>query len=140
MQKEVISAILVGFVIGLLITFGIWKANQAITSTASISPQPSLTENPTPELPKTKLDISSPVNDFLSKEDKVLIKGTYLPNAEMVIISEKDQKTVKSDDKGNFETEVNLILGENQIQVYGFNKEGEEAKQVISVVYSTAEI
>ena len=140
MQKEVISAILVGFIIGLLITFGIWKANQAITSTASISPQPSLTENPTPELSKTKLDISSPVNDFLSKEDKVSVKGTYLPNAEMVIISEKDQKTVKSDEEGNFEIEVSLILGENQIQVYGFTKEGEEVKQVLSIVYSTAEI
>lgn len=140
MQKEVILAILVGFIIGLLITFGIWKANQAIISTSSISPQPNQTENPTPELSKTKLDISSPVSDFLTKESNVVIKGTYRPNAEMVIISEKDQKTFKSDNEGNFEVEVNLILGENQIQVYGFTKEGEEDKQVINVVYSTAEI
>lgn len=139
MQKEVFLAIFIGFLIGLLITFGIWQANKAIKSTAGPTPPVSVIEV-SPEVAKPTLSLLTPADEFLSKEAKVTIKGSYVPNSQIVIISEKGEKILESDKDGVFETEISLVLGENQIEVYGFTKEGDEAKQTLTIVYSTAEI
>lgn len=139
MQKEVFLAIFIGFLIGLLITFGIWQANKAIKSTAGPTPPVSVVEV-SPEVAKPTLSLLTPADEFLSKEAKVTIKGSYVPNSQIVIISEKGEKILESDKDGVFETEISLVLGENQIEVYGFTKEGDEAKQTLTIVYSTAEI
>lgn len=139
MQKEVFLAIFIGFLIGLLITFGIWQANKAIKSTAGPTPPVSVVEV-SPEVAKPTLSLLTPADEFLSKEAKVTIKGSYVPNSQIVMISEKGEKILESDKDGVFETEISLVLGENQIEVYGFTKEGDEAKQTLTIVYSTAEI
>lgn len=139
MQKEVFLAIFIGFLIGLLITFGIWQANKAIKSTAGPTPPVSVVEV-SPEVAKPTLSLLTPADEYLSKEAKVTIKGSYVPNSQIVIISEKGEKILESDKDGVFETEISLVLGENQIEVYGFTKEGDEAKQTLTIVYSTAEI
>lgn len=142
MQKEVILAIFVGFIIGLLLTFGIWQANNAI-KTSKLGVQTETTEQSeelVSETQKPILSITSPTDSFLSKEVKVSLKGSYSPNSQIAILSEKGQKVVSADDNGLFETEINLITGENLIEIYGFSKEGDEAKQAITVVYTTADI
>jgi len=142
MQKEVFFAILVGFIIGLLLTFGIWQANNAIkTSRLGIqtkTAEPS--EEPASEAKKPILTITSPADNYLSKEAKVSLKGSYAPNSQIAILNEKGEKVISTDESGLFETEINLITGENQIVINGFSKEGDEAKQVITVVYTTADI
>lgn len=139
MQKEVFLAIFIGFIVGLLITFGLWQANKAIKSTL---PQNSIDSpvTPTAEVFKPTLNILSPAPEFLSKESKINLKGSYAPEAQIAVLMEKGEKIIQADSGGVFETEIELILGENQIEVSGFTKGGEEAKQVIMIVYSTAEI
>ena len=142
MQKEVFLAIFVGFIIGLLLTFGIWQANNAI-KTSKLGVQTETTEQseePASETKKPMLSIISPTDSYLSKEAKVSLKGSYAPNSQIAILTEKGQKVISTDNNGLFETEINLVTGENQIEIYGFSKEGDEAKQVITVVYTTAEI
>jgi len=139
MQKEVFLAIFIGFIIGLAITFGVWQANQVI-KTAN-SPTPGVTSEPTiSEVSQPKLNLSSPANDFLSKEKKVSLAGNYAPNSFISVIFETGEKIVETDETGAFETEIDLILGENQIEVQGLTKEGSSEKQTLTIVYSTAEI
>jgi len=140
MQKEVLLAIFVGFLIGLLLTFGIWKANQAIKSTGIPTPSIIQEEESVPEIIKPTLSILSPPNELLTKEGKITLKGSYAPDSLIAIIYEKGEKIINTDEKGAFETELNLILGENQIEIYAFTKEGEEAQQILTIVYSTVEI
>lgn len=142
MQKEVFLAVFVGFIIGLLLTFGIWQANKAI-KTSKLGVQTETTEQleePASEIKKPALTITSPTDSYLSKEAKIGLKGSYAPNSQIAILVENGQKVISTDDNGLFETEINLVTGENLIEIYGFSKEGDEAKQVISVVYTTAEI
>lgn len=139
MQKEVFLAIFIGFIIGLLITFGVWQANKAIKTTATPTPIPVSKELPE-EVKKPVLTILSPQNEFLSKEGKITLSGSYAPESQIAVIFEKGEKILKTDENGNFETEISLILGENLIEIYGFTQEGDEAKQTLTIVYSTAEI
>jgi len=142
MQKEVFLAIFIGFIIGLLITFGVWQANKAIKSSSSL-PKISETapsQSPTPEVNKSSLSILAPTDEFLSKQATVTVKGSYLPGAQIVILYEKGEKLLKADNNGNFEIEIGLVTGENQIEIDGFTKEGDEAKQIITVVYTTVDI
>jgi len=138
MQKEVFLAIFIGFVIGLLVTFGVWQANKAIKTTTAPTPTPTVQE--VPEITKPILNILTPANEYLSKEPKITLKGSYAPDSQIVVIFEKGEKILKAEKDGNFETEIDLVLGENLIEVYGFTKEGEEAKQTLTIVHSTAEI
>lgn len=138
MKKEIFWAIFIGFIVGLLITFGIWQANKAIKNNL---PQLSQTNepNPTPEANRPTLTILSPPNELLSKEPKTSLKGHYLPEAKIAVVYEKGEKITNCDKDGNFEMEIDLIAGENIIDVYGFSKDGDEVKQTLSVVHSTAE-
>ncbi|MCJ7829738.1 hypothetical protein MUP50_01460, partial [Patescibacteria group bacterium] len=70
MKKEILIAIIIGFVLGLVITFGIWTANKSLkegTSTQSSQ----ITENETNITPspqaeeKLPLTIISPENNAL---------------------------------------------------------------------------
>lgn len=139
MKKEIFWAVFIGFIVGLLITFGIWQANKAIKNTL---PKQEQTEepNPTEEANKPVLTILSPPNELLSKEAKTEINGHYLPEAQIAIVYEKGEIIVACDKDGNFETEIDLIAGENIIDIYGFSKDGDEAKQTLTLVHSTVEI
>lgn len=143
MQKEIFWAILVGFLIGLAITFGLWRANEAVRTSAESSPakiSPETNETTlSPEKTNPALVILSPSDNFLSRESKVTLKGSYQPQAQIVVLSEKSEKVIKTDEKGNFETEVLLITGENVIEINGFTVNGDEDKKTITVVYSTVE-
>jgi len=138
MQKEVFFAIFFGFIIGILVTFGAWQANKAIKTNSTPTPTPTISEITQPVKPS--LNILSPANEFLSKDSKVVVRGTYIPDSQIAVIYEGGEKIIKTDSDGSFETEISLILGENQIEFYGFTKEGEEAKQILTIVHSTAEI
>jgi len=94
MQKEVLGAIFIGFLIGLVITFGVWQANKAIKSSSTLPTAGEITpsESPTGEVNKPVLNIVSPANELLTKEATVTVKGTYLPGAQIVIFYEKGEK------------------------------------------------
>lgn len=142
MKKEILLAIGVGFIVGLTITYGVWQANRAINQSKLITPaeEEANEAQPTLEVKKTNLNLIFPPNDLISSEPKIILRGNYLPGAEIAIIQESQEKIIKADPNGAFETEINLTPGENQIEVFGFTKEGEEDKQLITIVHSTAEI
>lgn len=141
-KKEIILAIGVGFVVGLLITYGVWQANKAISLTKTIAPEKEETieSQPTPETKKSVLNLISPPNELLTKEPKVTLRGNYIPNAQIAIVQESQEKIIKVDASGAFETEITLTPGENQLEIYGFTKDGDEARQILTIIHSTAEL
>lgn len=142
MQKEVLLAVVVGFVVGILLTFGIWQANQAIRKSTLVSP--ALTEeiesSPAPLTTKPRLTIISPSNELLTSETKVSLKGSFSSDSQIAIIFEGSEKIVETDGDGNFETEIELVAGENLIQIIGINNDDEEDRETLMIVHSTAEI
>ena len=143
MKKEVVLAIIIGFGIGLAATFGIFNARKALKEAEQIqTPQASSEENKinSPISTVQILSLASPLDQSIVKENKIAVSGTTSPSSWIVILAEKGEKLIQADKKGNFETEISLISGENEIEVQAISEAGEKTSKVITVVYSTAEI
>ncbi|MGB9706837.1 MAG: Ig-like domain-containing protein [Microgenomates group bacterium] len=142
MRKEVLIAIIIGFTLGLIITFGVWQANKALKETApKKEAPPQITEEqlPTPT-PQPLLVITSPEDNSISNKEKIDVSGKTFPQATVVIIYEEGEKIVEADGGGNFSAEINLVGGANEITISAFDKDGNEMSKTLNVVYSTAEI
>jgi len=144
MRKEVVIAIVLGFTLGLLITGGIWwttKSSQTNvsdrSSDISLTPSPSPTEFLSKEIP---LEISEPKNESIVETVSVKLKGKTSPQAVVVIIYPEGESIVEADDKGDFESTVTLKGGANEIKVTVYDEKGSKREEIITLVYSTAEI
>ena len=142
MKKELLISVIIGFGLGLIITFGVYQARQAIkTQNQFKSPVPEEKgANITPAASLQTLSLVSPLDQTIIKEAKTPVSGVTSPLSWVVILGEKGEKVLQADSKGNFETQINLISGENEIQVISVAEDGQQESKTITVVYSTAEI
>lgn len=142
MRKEVLIAIIIGFALGLVITFGIWTANKALKETApkKEAPEEFVEEQiPTPT-PTQLLVITSPEDNSISNKEKIEVSGKTFPQAVVVVLYEEGEKIIETDEEGNFNTEIALVGGANEITVTAYDKDGNEVSKSLTVVYSTAEL
>ncbi len=151
MRKEVLVAILLGFGIGLVVTFGIVTARRALTTaggnaqeqTGLMSPQTSgsqLNDSPTPAIEKSHIiTVTSPNNGAVETTEKISLEGSTTPGSAVAISGGETDAVVTSDEKGQFSVEITLTGGDNEIKIVSFSPKGEKAETVLIVVYSTAE-
>jgi len=142
MRKEVIIAICIGFVIGLIITFGIYTANRALKQQSqpiAELPKPEASSPPTVALGPI-LEISEPENNLVVKKNKITVSGKTDPKITIAVLAEDYEEILFSDEEGVFSTEIPLTGGANEIKVVAINKNGEKEEKVITVVYTTAKI
>lgn len=143
MKKEVLIAIIIGFGLGLVITFGIWSANKAIKDSAPTASEPiSVPEvvSPTPVPPAFSLNLFMPEDNSISDQEKIEVSGETAPEAIVVILYQKGEKILEADEEGLFTTEIDLEGGVNEIRITAYDQEGNEEEKTVTVVFSTAEI
>lgn len=142
MRKEVLIAIIIGFGLGLVITFGIWTANRALKGAPS-TPAPSKEEEaitPTSAPQEFSLIITSPEDESISTQEKIEVAGKTTPDITVVILYQEGEKIIQADSQGSFSSEITLVGGANQIEITAYDQDGNEVSKIINVVYSTAEI
>lgn len=138
MKKEVLIAIIVGFSLGLIITFGIYRAQKSLKdraeskNTIEESAQIEGTAN-------IALSITQPEDGSISDEDTITIGGISKKHALITIISSEDHQATQADELGNFSVEFSLDAGENQIHITSFSDDNTKQEKTISIVYSTYE-
>lgn len=142
MRKEVLIAIVLGFGLGLLITFGLWSANKAMKQKEELPPTaeettPSL--SPTPIPASFSLAILTPEDESVQAEEKITVSGSTEPEVQVIIISNKDEEIVEADNTGKFSADITLEKGTNEITITATNEAGDEVTKTIGVVYSTIE-
>jgi hypothetical protein len=147
MKKEVLLAIIIGFGLGLIITFSVWQANKALKEMALKQQQiPSQvqeeekTPSPTPSASQLSLVITSPEDNSIINKEKVSIVGKTSSGATIIIAYEEGEKIIEADENGNFSTEITLVGGANEITVSAYDEQGNEVTKILNLVYSTAEI
>jgi len=148
-KNEVVIAIFIGCILGLVIAFGIRNANQAL-KTAQITPAPesnqiqnsdTASDQVTPiPLNKSLLTISSPENNSLVSSEKIEIAGKTEPGMTILFVYEDNENLISSDSQGDFKQEITLVGGQNQINISVFDNNGNETTKTLNLVYSTAEI
>lgn len=149
MKKEVFLAIFIGFILGLVITFGIWTANKSLqkmanqpdntVADASIETSPT----PIPDNPISNtisLTISTPEDEFLTNSNTLKVTGKTLANAVVAIMSETGEVLVQADINGLFSADVSLEGGYNLITVTATDDKGNSSTQSLTVTYTTSKI
>lgn len=133
MRKEVVFAVLAGGALGLIIAFGVWRANIAL----SPKEKGAKTEaSPTPK-PEFAITIAKPsANDVITQATTV-ITGITKPFAYLALSAEAEDYVIQADAKGSFEIEVDLIGEVNQIVIYAFDEKGNEVNTNLLLVYSS---
>lgn len=140
MKKEVLAAVALGVIVGLIITFGIYTANTALQRR---SRQINATPSPTPNAENAKqssIIIYSPENDTMTDKDTIQLSGLTTPNAIVVIFVNDKPVVTTADPKGNFSADLSLVGGSNVITIVATNETGKQSQEQRSVVYSTANL
>lgn len=146
MKKEILWVTITAFGLGLIITYGILTARKALEEQkerpSEKTPQKQLQGEPT-SLPTTlplNLTIYEPEDESVVKEPKIICKGKTASKAVIAILTEEDELILEADEQGDFETELTLIDGVNEIIISAFDEEASEVSKTITVVYTEAEI
>jgi len=145
MRKEVIFAIVGGMVLGLVVIGGLWWANRTASEENLTAPSPTaagLSPTLTPSAPTSSLllKIESPEDESIVEEEKVVLKGETAPGSVVVVIYPEGENIVEADEGGNFETEITLVGGANEVKITAYDKEGNQTEKNLTLVYSTAKI
>jgi hypothetical protein len=137
MRKEILFAIVAGVLFGLVISFGIWKANSSINPNSTSNSQ---NASPTPTIQgpsQIGLTIAKPQEYEIVSENQVAISAITSPDSWVSISAEDQDYVAKSDAKGAFEMNVSLIKGLNEIIVTAFDQSGNQETHTLPIVYST---
>src|SRR3989344_766491 len=114
MRKEIIVVTITGIFLGILVAFGVWRANNALRVNSSDNSKglfsAKLSPSPTPNN-GFSLTIAKP--------------------------EETEDCVVAADSQGVFELEVELTGGVNQILIDAISDNGEENQRQLNVIYSS---
>ena len=130
MRKEIPIAVIGGSLVGLVIAYGVWRANIALRGKDEVADNNSQQE----EVKNNTLGltIAKPTNFSVFLEKKATISG--VSQAGYITISGEESDTLfKTNSDGGFEKEIPLTGGVNEVKVNTFSKEeaGESANLII---------
>ncbi len=140
MKKEIIFAIIIGLVVGLVITFGMYRARQAITGSTTINTEASPTAPSTQSTQKEAFLVSEPLDESLIAQPEVRVSGQAFPEAAIVVLTDEGESVTTADSKGNFSLSVPLQPGANVITIRAMGEKRETLEVIRSVVVSTADL
>src|SRR3990167_3654396 len=140
MRKEVILAIISGGVLGALIAFGIWRANNSSKNTerqAAVTSGSDTNFETAQPISVPRLTLATPANDVVVTESSVAVSGLTQPGNIIIVSGENEDLAQVSSSTGAFETNIDLIGGLNEIKVLAFDKDKKVDETKLKVVYST---
>lgn len=154
MKKEVVIAAIIGVFLGLAVTGIFWTKKegglkisldflkkQQTETQEEPAPVPEETEKENQEEPaeEVSLDIQQPEDESIVQEGKTTITGETVANATVIIVGEEGEEVTTADENGIFETEISLVGGENFLEIFAFDDNGQNASDFLTITYSTAE-
>ncbi|MAG59596.1 hypothetical protein CMO96_02285 [Candidatus Woesebacteria bacterium] len=138
MRKEVLIAIIIGVGLGSAVAFGIWRANLVLSPQNGQEQNQQASPSPTDDIiTSSQLVVTQPENNVVISKDEVEVQGNASPESTIVILANSGEIILEAEADGNFKETVGLEGGANEITVVAYDKEGNESRQTITVVYST---
>ncbi len=140
MRKEILLAIVIGIIVGLGITFGLYVVRdrfQPRQTLQQIAGQQNATPTPVVD---GNLQIQQPKNNFYTQDSTVRVVGRSLPNSYIVILADDAEYITTADQDGDFSQEIELTEGANRVTVVSTTPEGAQEQVILSIVFSTADL
>jgi hypothetical protein len=137
MKREVLFAIIVGFSLGLVITFGIYRAQKSIQNATQDNNEEQETEV---EIASDHvLTITQPNDGEIVDTDILSVSGVTTAGSLVSVVTNDDQVAVEADEFGNFSAQVEVSAGANEVIVSSFDKAGNQISKTLTVVFSTVD-
>lgn len=135
MRKEIIVALIAGSFLGLVIGFGVWRANSALKSTSS---QTSEISDASPE-PKAKFDltIAKPNDLNVIGNNPTTVSGITSSQSWLVVSDEEGDNLVKTETNGTFTKDLTLSGGVNQLLLTALKPTGESVSKSLNLIFSS---
>ncbi len=152
MRKEVLVAIFLGIILGLLVVGGIWWNSKGSQKNSEVivpeEEQESTLENkdedkeafPQQQKSAIFLGINYPEEGAIIDTEEVKVSGETIPGAVVVLIYPEGETIITANDKGLFEGTVVLTGGANEIKVSAYDHQGNKKEALLTIVYSTAKL
>lgn len=146
MKKEILFAVGIGLVVGLIITFGMYRARQAVTGATTVNNQINGTLTSPPiatdgqEQVKDAFLVSEPINESLITDPNIRVSGQAFPNAAIVILLGESETVGTADTQGNFSLPLTLSPGGNVLTIRALSDVTDPLEVIRTVVVSTADL
>ncbi len=141
MRKEVIVAILLGLSLGLIVSYGVYRARKSLQTSDTSSQQTDNGASPNPSAsPHTSLVLVSPDDESIQTTKDVKVTGTTLPNALVVIFVNDKENITNADSSGNFSIETELQPNANVITVRSIDEDGNTAEEKRTVIFTNVSL
>ena len=139
MRKEIIFVIITSILFGAIIAFGVWRANTALRNDSNNLAITSTLDNSEDEHIQGELGltIAKPSQDDVVTESPITISGITMPNSWVVLSTEDEDYIIQSDNKGLFESKIELVGGINQVTTTVFDENGNSINKTLRVIYSS---
>ena len=138
MKRDVIGALIVGFLLGSLFAVAIVNLPTLLSKAPKLPMGATPSEQPKPtEIIKasTKITLKSPEDQSIATSKTASISGDTIANASIVIDSDLDTFVLEASSDGKFSKDVVLREGNNNFFVTGYYDDGESETKVITVYY-----
>jgi len=135
MHKEVIIAIILGSLLGIVLAFGIWRVNKSFKNSSIESGESVENNTQNDGDTKHKLTLISPSDKSVAVDSYTTVKGLTNPNSYVTISSEDDDLVLLSNEEGSFEQEVELVGGINDLVISSIDDQNVLSENVM-IVYS----
>src|SRR3989344_1226217 len=133
MRKEIVFAIVFGGIIGLIVAFGIWRVNSALSpknkEVASVS-------SPTPR-PEFLISIAKPEEKDVIAASPSEVTGLTKGNALVAVSAEGADYVTNAGADGTFSERIALVGGVNQLLFAAYDEAGNPTQTSLLVVYSS---
>ncbi|MCJ7805704.1 hypothetical protein MUP46_03625 [Patescibacteria group bacterium] len=133
MRKEVLFAILAGSFLGLVIAFGIYRANLMMKR----SDNSTSTKQTPPPASGLNIAVAKPANEDVLTQAPVEFSGITKAGVWTIVSGEDTDYLAQSQNDGSFSINADLNGGANQIIVSAVDPQGAIAQQKLLVVFST---
>lgn len=142
-KKIIISMFFAILFVGALVAGVLFltQRREKIESERIATPEVLLPTTPTESVGPVALTLSltSPKDGQTVTIGKVTVSGTTAPNSVIVFYTETSQDSVESQETGNFQGEISLLPGSNELIIVAINEKGEKTLQTRSVIYEAIE-
>lgn len=137
MKKEIFFAVLLGLSLGLIVTYGVYRATQADTQDQVTDITQSTTDNQDGQINETvsNLVINSPKDETIVDTKTIPVTGTTSSNSFVVIYVNETPYITTADQTGAFSISVELAENSNVIGVHALNQDGAETVVEVIVTY-----
>lgn len=139
MRKEVVIAIAIGIVVGLVFAFGIWRLNSTVnTKTEFVSTETDSIETSSgSSIYELSLTLIKPDELDVITQSPWEFSGVTRTKNIIIISGESEDYITAVDDSGSFTQNVELVGGINRLNIASISTDGQTITKQLTLVYST---